>query len=632
MQIIGVMPPSLDFPLLWENAQFWRPVGLAPEQRDRRHHRLFRLLGRLRPGRDVAGLNAELAPLARTQQHLHPEAYTQFRYHVRPLHETLAGATTRLTAWMLLALSGMVLVIACANLANLQLVRAARNVRELAIRSALGASRWQLLLLQLQESLLLSLTGGMLGLALTPAFNAIISRQFSLGTTAGTVVAMDGMVLAAALLVSLLSGTLFGLAPAWLASTSNLNTALRSQARGSTAGRGHRRLRRLLITAEIALVFVLLSGAGMMQGGFARFARHDNGWDTAHVLTGAVGLSETRFETLEDRAVYFRQLLARLEVLPGVEKVALATSLPIHGYNNLRPVMREDRGAADVEHLPVTFQVLVTRDYFAAMGIPLQSGTTFPPESPAEGPPVAIVNETLAQRLWPGESAVGRRLATVEGGNLLWHEVIGVARDVNDAAALRPPETPYTLYRPLLPQPWPWANIVLRSRVPAAQAIPLRRAAADLDPDIPVDLVATVPETIAESQRDLRRAGNGLIVFAGLGLAMAAAGMYGVIASFVTQRTSEFGIRLALGARPADIRTLVLRDGAELTALGLLLGLGGTLALFRLLSAWMPRLVTLDWLTFVLVALFLSLVAVVACLVPARRATRVDPLIALRAD
>jgi predicted permease len=551
---------------------------------------------------------------------------------VLPLHETLMDQLGRKISWMLLALSGFVLLIACANLANLQLARAAAGTRDLAIRASLGASRSRLILHQLNECVVLALAGGALGLWLAHGLNRLISRHLLIGGRAGLEIPIDGSILLIALAVSLLTGVVFGIVPAWLATRTDLNAALKSQTRGSTTGRGHHLLRRALVVAEVALALVLLAGAGIMQRGFARFLQHESGWDTAHVITASLGIPENRFESYPDRVEYFRRLETRLAALPGVEHAAIASSLPVHGYNGERPVLTEQQSAAEAAKLPTAFHVMVTSDYFATLGIAFVEGQSFPPDLKADGPQLIILNESLARQLWPNESAVGRRLASIDSGKVYWYEVRGVVRDVGNAAGLRPPSTRFTIYKPLCQEPWSWVALVLRARSPAALADSLRRAVAEVDPELPADGVGTVPQMIQQSQYNLRLAAKALAAFALLGLLLAAVGIYGVIASLVAQRTPEFGIRLALGAQPRAVQALVLGHGLRLTLVGLVVGLAGAAGLAWILSRLMPRLASPDPLALALVSLLLLAVALVACFVPAHRATKVDPLIALRAE
>ena len=419
--IIGVMPPRFDYGPLWGRAALWRPLNFSPEQLLWRDFRVFSLIGRLRPGAAPARVAAELAPVARAQETAHPESYAGLQYRALALREALTDKLGRQVSWMLLGLSGCVLLIACANLANLQLARAAAGVREIAIRAALGASRGRLTALQLLESVLVGLAGGAVGLLVAAILNRVVDRYYLIGGAGqGLEVSLNGPVLLLTLLISLLTGVLFGLAPAWFAARTDVNTALKQQSRGATAGRGHHRIRQALIVAEVALAFVLLGGAAILQRGFARLLERAAGWDTGSVLTATLPLPESRYDTDAKRIELYRRLESRLAALPGVAGAAIATSLPIFSYNGDRPILVEGQTPADAARLPVAFHVMVSPGYFATLGIPLLDGRLFPAGIKADDPRVIVINEGLARRLWPGHSPLGRRIGSMDSGQPYW--------------------------------------------------------------------------------------------------------------------------------------------------------------------------------------------------------------------
>jgi predicted permease len=627
--IVGVMPPRFDYQRLWGRTAFWRPLNFTPDQLQWRDYRAFFLMGRLQPNASLAQTGAELAPLAANLEKLHPESYSALRYRAVPLQDTLVGAIGRRVSWLLLALSGFVLLIGCANLAHLQLARATAGLRDLAIRAALGASRARLLRQQLTESVVLAMGGGVLGLLLALALNRVLEAD---GLTEGTPIILNLPILTVTLVVSVVSGVVFGLVPAWLSARSDVNTVLKQQNRGTTGSRSQHRLRQTLIVAEVALALVLLGGAAILQRGFARLLDRPAGWDVNQVLTAGLPVPETRIPTDAQRIELYRRLERKLVTLPGVEHAALATSLPVFSYNGDRQVLTEGQSPGDAGHMPAAFHVMVSADYFATMGIPLLEGRLFAPELKADDPRQIVVNASLARRLWPGRSAVGQRLGSMDSGQAYWAEVVGVVRDVDTAASVADPLTPFQVYKPLVHEPWSGVQIVLRGPVPASLAEPLRRAVAEVDPDLAVDGIGTVPQLLGWQQRHLRIAGKILTGFAALGLGLAAIGLYGVIANLVAQRTGEFGVRLALGARPRDVLTLVLGHGLKLAALGIAIGLGGTWILARALGAVLPRVATADPLALLTVAVVLFAAAGLACWIPARRATKVDPMVALRAE
>jgi predicted permease len=391
-------------------------------------------------------------------------------------------------------------------------------------------------------------------------------------------------------------------------------------------------MRNALVVSQVAMALVLLAGAGILQRGFARFLQRQPGWDTAYVLTAGLPLPESRFDTEPKRVEFFQKLERRLASLPGVEHAALCSSLPLTGYSGERPVFAEGLPNGPTALAPRAFHVMITSDYFAAMGIPLLEGRNFAPDLKATDPLVIIVNETLARRFWPGQSALGRRIRTDDSGYITWAEVIGVVRDVDTAANYSEPTTRLQIYKPLVHEPWAWANLVLRGPAPASLSEGLRRAVAEVDPDLAVEQVATVRQFIDFQQRDLRLVGRILGGFALLGLVLAAVGIYSVTAHSVAQRTNEFGVRLALGAQQSDVLLLVLKQGLRVALLGLGLGFVGALALGRFLGTLMPRLAGADPVALLGVSALLLTVALVACWLPARRATRVDPMIALRTE
>ena len=632
VEIVGVMPPAFEYRPLWDGASFWRPLNFTREQQEWRDFRVFTLFGRLKSGATHAGAATGLAPLASTQSRDHPSIYNGLRYRVLSLQEAVTNGLVRNIAWMLLALSVFVLLIACANLANLQLARTAARARELAIRAALGATRGSLIGHQLRECLVLAVAGGALGLVVAAGLNRLIERHLLTGGAAGASLSLDLVTLGLTFGVSLATGVLFGIFPAWLAARTDVNAVLKQQSRGSSAGRGATRARNLLIVAEVALALVLLGGAGVMQRGLARMLERQPGWDATRVLTATLPVPATRISNDPQRIVYFQELERQLTALPGAERAAIATSLPVNGYNADRQVLLEGQAPGSAAQFPTASHVMVTPGYFDTVGIPLLEGRLFPEDIRADGPRVIVVNASLARALWPGRSALGQRLCSMDSGQPYWAEVIGVVRDVESVASLQPPATPFVVYKPLVHEPWGWVYLAVRSARPETLVEPMRRTVESLDPDMPAFGIQTVPQAVQAAQHNLRLSAQLLGAFALLGLGLAAVGVYGVTVNLVTQRTGEFGIRLALGASPADLLHLVLRHGLGLAAAGLVLGLGGALGLSRYLGSIMPRAAGLDIPALAAVSGLLLAVTLLACYIPARRATKVDPLEALRAE
>jgi putative ABC transport system permease protein len=630
--IVGVMPDRFDYKMLWGNVALWRPLNFTKDQSTIRAYRAFSLIGRLKPSESPIAAGAQLAALASSQEKDFPKDYLGLRYRTVVLHKAIMDDVSRGISWMLLGLSGFVLLIACANLANLQLARATAAMREFAIRAALGASRGRLIAEQLVECVVLSVAGGVLGVVVALWGNNLLETSLLIDGARGFNLTMDGSILAVALLVSLLTGVFFGIVPALFVSRSDVNSTLKQQSRGSTGGRGQHRMRNALIVGEVALALILLGGAAIMNRGFDKFIHREIGWDTTRVLTGALPMPETRFDTPEKRIAFYRGIEARLTSLPGVEQAALSSSLPLFNYTSDRQVFADGPAAVGQIQGPNASHVMITPTYFDAMGIPLIAGRGFSPDIKADSPQFIVVNESLSRQFWPKEGAVGKRLGVVEDNKTVWREVIGVVRDVQSAANFTNGETRLQVYRPLVQEPWSYVNFVVRSKTPAALADTVRRAVADLDPDLPADQVSTVSQFIDRTQHNLVVVGQMLIGFALLGLALAAVGLYGVISNIVAQRTTEFGIRLALGAQPRDILKDVLTRGLRLAVIGLVVGLAGAYALARFLGSIMPRLASPDPVALATVSLLLFVVTVIACWLPASRATKVDPMVALRAE
>ena len=632
--VVGVMPPGFGYPLFFGPIDLWRPMTVPRHIVEDRNNHFFGAVGRLRPGVTAAQATAQLKPLLARWAHDYPQVSAGRGVKVMLLQKAiLTGSPFAFITWLLFGVGAAVLLIACFNLANLQLARAAANTRDLAIRSALGASRGRLIVHQLTESMVLALSGGALGLLVGMWSNDLIGRSIPIGATETLHLDMNGPVLGAAFLVSLLSGLLVGLVPAWLASRGDMVTTLKQQTRGSTSSRGTHRLRNSLVVAEVALALALLATAGVMIRGFSALLKRDKGWDTDRVLLANIHLPEqSRYSTEDSRRVVIDKLTRRLAQIPHAERTAICSSPPLFGYS--KNVSFEVPGVTpdDPTKQPIGGYIMVTTDFFPALGIPLIEGRLFPPELKADSPPLVIINETMARRFWPHESAVGRRIGDRQGDVVVWREIIGVVRDIQDALNPSDPSTMYQVYKPLVNEPWGYLWLIVRAPAPATFKNEVRRAIADVDPDVAVQLMYTVPESADLFLRSFTVVNDTLGGFALLGLALAALGLYGVISNLVAQRTGEFGIRMALGAKPRDVLGLVLRRGIGLTFIGLLIGCGVAYALNLALRSSLPRMASSDPATIALVALFLFAVALFACWVPARRATRVDPVTALRAE
>ncbi len=633
--IIGVMPASFVAPLFLGPVELVRPITLPRHIVDDRNSRFFTALARLQPGVTTEQAQAQLAPLAARWATDYPQTSKDRSIRLMEPHKASMDDVSKFIVWLLFGLGAAVLLVACANIANLQLARATGNVRDLAIRSALGASRAQLIQHQLTECMVLALVGGLAGVLVAWVVNYLLGNAIWLGPGGVDRLALplNGRVLAGALVVSVLTGLLFGLLPAWFASRGDIAATLRSQTRSTTSGRGPRLMRHGLIVGEVAVALALLGVAGVMIRGLDTMMQRHKGWDTERILAANIHLPEqSTYATEEKRREAVEKLVNRLEQVPGAERTAVCTTIPLFGYSRTTALLVDGQADDDPARLPSLGYTMVAGDYFQTLGVPLLEGRLFPREINAESPPVVIINQTMARHFWPNGSAIGRRVGERNGDQITWREVIGVVGDVQFALNITNPPTAFQAYKPMVQEPWGYMFLVARGASPARFKSELRRVVADLDPDVAILEMYTVPEAADRFQHNIVVVNETLAAFALLGVVLAAIGLYGVISYVVAQRTNEFGIRIALGASPNRVVRLVLRLGVMLTALGVVLGLAASYGLSRWVAAIMPRMADLDPVNFALTGLVLLVVALVACYVPARRATRVDPLEALRAE
>jgi putative ABC transport system permease protein len=631
IKVIGVMPGGFAHPLLWGNVDVWRPLAFNAEGRRSRNSNYLRAFARLKPGVTIAQADQAMKTLAANITKENGQNQNE-SLRLEPLQLSMSDQIGRNVMWFTFGLAGFVLLIACANLANLQLARTAARAREFAVRAALGAGRIRLLRQSLIESLAIALIGGALSLALAIlGIWFISSRLFS--ELPGMKVTLDLSVFGFALLCSVLTGLIFGTVPAWLASRADVNQVLRENVRGSSAGRSQQRLRNALIVGEVAFALILLTGAGLFLRGLQRFANLDPGWRVDGLLTAQIGLRGSDYATPAQRSAFYQKLEERLRALPGVEQVALSNSQPIWGFNSSGGFTVEGRPEPAPGQYPEVFREPVSVRYFETHGIRLLSGRFFTSADIADRPAVIIINEMMARRFWPNENPVGKRIGSPNPNDRGWQEIVGVVNDVGFPASLGEPYTRFQSFRPLAQAPSGSVNIALRtSAAPQSLASSLRSAIADLDPTLPAYRIRTARSVVDQGLGSISLLGTLLGAFAALGLGLAAIGIYGVISYSVVQRTGEIGIRLALGAQARDVLWLVLRKGSLLILIGGLIGFAGAYAVARFLASAIPTLPTQDpvamgGITFTLVA-----VALAACYLPARRATKVDPMVALRHD
>jgi putative ABC transport system permease protein len=630
VEVIGVMPPGFDHPILWGPIDIWQPLAFTKEQRANRGTNYLSSFGRLKPGVTIQQAEQSMVTLAANlgKQNSSNEGES---LRLEPLQRSMSDDIGRTVMWFTFGLAGFVLLIACANLANLQLVRTAARSRELAVRAALGAARMRLLRHSLTESIVVALIGGVISLVIAIAGVQFISNRLFVGLP-GASVQLDYKVFGFALLCSILTGVLFGTVPAWFASRADLNLALRENSRGSTAGRSQHRLRHTLIVGEVAFALVLLAAAGLFLRGLHRFINADPGWRVDGLVTAHMSLRGEKYKEEKQRVAFLTALENRLRTLPGVEHAALGVSQPAYGFQSSNSFLVEGRPEPPAEQMPEIFVESVSTDYFATLGAHLLQGRTFNQSDTADHPRVVIINETTARTFWPNESPIGKRVSDA-GRERTYAEVVGVVNDLAFPADLGEPYTHFQSFVPMAQATPDYLTIVLRTSSSAeALGNTLRNAVAELDPSLPVYRIRTVQNAIDQGLGSISLLGSLLGAFAAVGVILAAIGIYGVISYTVVQRTGELGIRMALGAQARDVLWLVLGKGGFLILIGALLGGLGAYGVSRLLQSLIPSLPTNDPVVVPLTALALIAVGLVACYIPARRATRVDPLVALKSE
>jgi putative ABC transport system permease protein len=621
-EVIGVMPASFT-PGLIPDAALWRPLRMN-RANPSRNSAVNRTIGRLKDGVSIEQARAGLAALAKRLEQAHPESDTRKGINPVPLQEQRVGAL-RPALVMLLGAVGFVLLIACVNIANLLLSRASGRVREMAVRRALGADRLRIIRQLLTESLLLSAVGGALGLLVGVWGVSALKSVAPAGTPRIDEVGIDTAVLAFTAGLSLLTGILFGIVPAWHAGQDRFSNALKAGGRGQ-AGDGGTRARRALIVAELALALVLLVGGGLLIRTFLALQHADLGFNPQGVLTGFVLPPPATYRTAAQRLAFYDAVRARTAALPGVTHAALSSQVPLGGDSDMNFLIEGRPVPTRSDDSLVTWYRVVSANYFAAMEIPLRRGRLF---ADREAEPTVVVNETMARRHWPGEDPIGRRVRFEENGP--WFTIVGVVADVQVRGARG--TSVVETYIPYWQMPEVGTNVVLKTATdPMALAEPLRRAIKEVDPNIAVAGLTTLDEAIAEVNGSSRFNAMLVAVFAVVALALAAVGIYGVLSYAVSQRTQEIGVRLALGARERQIFRLVVGESLKLAAAGLVLGLAGALLVGRALDRLLYGVRATDVPTFAGTAILLIVVAVIASYVPARRAMRIAPMEALRAE
>jgi putative ABC transport system permease protein len=626
--VIGVMPQGFQSGFLFPGQyDLWVPLASFGSLRDNRRSHLLAVVARLKPGATITQAQAELTTVMNRIEAQNPGVDDpELGVNVIGLQERLV-APMRPALLVLLCAVGCVLLIACANVANLLLARSAAREREMAIRLALGASRWRIGRQLLTESALLGLVGGAAGLLL-----AVWGVDSITALNPGNLprideVRIDGWVLGFTLLTSLLTGILFGLAPALQFPRLSIHEVVKDGGRGSV-GMRRRWLRHFLVVSEVAVALVLLIGAGLLINSFWRLQQVDRGFDARNVLTLNLTLPQARYATSEQQAAFLKQVIERVQAVPGVRSAGLTSTLPLTGGPSTEFVI-EGRPPLAVGDEPAADIRIVDPNYFHAMGISLRAGRSFSDRDTAGAPKVMVINENMARRFWADEDPIGKRVTMKDWGPPLTGEIVGVAADVK--ANGLDSDT-----RPMIYWPYPQFPSIFNDIVVRAEGDPLRLVGAvksqiwSVDPQQPIASVATMEQVLANSVAPRRFNMLLIVIFAAVALALAAVGVYGVISYTVAQRTHEIGIRVAMGARGADVLKLVVGQGMTLALTGVGLGLAAAVGLTRLMSSLLFGVSATDGPTFVIIAVLLTGVALAACIVPARRATKVDPMVALR--
>jgi predicted permease len=629
--VIGVMPRGFFFPE--REIELWTPWAMEPEQKAGRGDHYLRLVARLKPETTVARANADLAAIAQRLSAEYPRTNEGLGFVAHSLHQDYVG-NLRLPILILFAAVGLVLLIACANVANLLLAQATTRRKEIAIRIALGARRWTIVRQLLIESLLLAAGGGLLGVLGAFWGVAALAKLLPESLSKLQNVNIDARVFFFTLGVSVLTAIVFGGVPALLASRTKPGATLSDVARDSAGGASGRHVRRLLVVSEVALAVVLLVSAGLLIRSFQLLRNVDTGFKTANALTMRMVLPFPKYAQAETRRAFYDEVLQKVEGLPGVESAGMITFLPLsfHGMNFSFSI--EGQPAPSDMKLPFALFRVVSPDYFRAMGIPLRRGRFFDARDSADSQPAVVVNRRLAEQYWPGEDAIGKRLKVgpLDSPNA-WLTVVGVVGDTRQTGLNEQKlefYVPYAQERRSFMAP---RDLVVRTKSdPASIASAVRQAVWAVDKDQPVSNVRTLDQVFAAAISQERFQALMLGLFAVLALLLACVGLYGVISYAVVQRTHEIGVRMALGAQPFDVLRLVIRQGMSLTLAGLVIGVVAGTFVTRVLTDMLFGVTPRDPLTFAGVPVLLLLVAFLACYIPARRATRIDPLIALRSE
>jgi putative ABC transport system permease protein len=631
--VIGIMPLFVQLPgLANRNDQVWVPIAFPPEEAAQRGNHFLEVIARLKPGFTLKQAQAEMDTIAARLAQTYPDYNTRIGAVVVPLHEQVVG-DIKPALLILLGAVGFVLLIACANVANLLLARAAVRQKEIALRLALGASRSRLTRQFLTESVLLAVFGAGLGLLLALGGIRILKTFVPATISQVQTINIDARVLIFTALVAVVTGIGFGLAPAFQASHLNLNDTLKEGGRDAGGGSKGNRLRSVLVIGEVAVSFVLLIGAGLLIKSFFHLRNLEPGFRADHLLTMKVDLSEVKYPDRERRAAFFDEVIRRVRALPGVQSAAVAGNLPLTYNGDSMNINVEGVPDPPPDQRPDVIFRAIGPGYFGTMGIPIIRGRDFIDQDKADSKNTVVISEKTAQHFWPGQDPIGRRLKPGSStSNTPWREVIGIVKDVRQNDLIAAPKMQmYFTYRQLKDLA-PNALVIRTSIEPLSLAASARDAIWSVDKDQTVADIDTMEHIVAEAVARQRFSMLLLGLFATLALLLASVGIYGVMSYSVAQRTQEIGIRIALGARRADVLQMTIKQGLKLVGAGMILGLVAAFILTRVLESLLFGISATDPVTFFGISLVLLAVAILASYLPALRATKVDPIIALRAQ
>jgi putative ABC transport system permease protein len=628
--VIGIMPANYQYPLAMD---VWTPNAIDPSRRASRENHPMMTVARLKPGTSLEQAGSDVDRIGAQLERSYPKTNKGRRFAAWPLIRQLVDRETRQYLEMMLGAVLFVLMIACANVANLQFARATGRLREVAVRTALGASRWRVVGQLVTESVMLSLAGAALGLAIAKwgidAIRAYMPPEVEKYILGWKDMGLDGRTLLFTLIAAVAAGILSGIAPAWQCSRPNLADSLKEGGRGGTAGRARRKLRSALVAAEVALAVVLLVGAGLMVQGFSNMVKAGASLDPSTLISLRLVVTRTKYNQNHQIAEFYRQVLERVRAIPGVQSATAVTAMPYSGHSNSNAITIEGR-PVDPADQPVAMFQAASPSHFSTLHIPLKVGRLLAESDGSDAPRVAVISERMRQRWWSKDSPIGKhfKLGGPSSQNP-WITIVGVVGDVaHDPYDRQPRRTFYVPYQQI---PQPWMDIGVRAVGDPLRVAPAITAAVRaVDPEQPITGMQTMEKSIHDRAIGLNYVAALMGCFGVLALILSAVGVYGVMAHLVNEETHEIGIRMALGASRGSVLGMILRRGMITTTIGLVLGLPLAYMLARLMSSLIFGISASDPATFVGIPLALVAAAVLAVYIPARRATKIDPIVALR--